>query len=292
MLKECEGRFIWEILAEDWDVFDDSEIGRQMIEAMYGDCYDDRPLFLDNYMEREDEFYGRDEEISNKLKKQWNEFCEEITYKNRFFPQTSPDMNLLGDILSYSEERIAKGECLYRARLSLDGQRLGLEEMGAPPKLQAADGRANPKWISYLYAASDADTAISELRPQVHNSVTVGIFKANSHLAMVDLRNPYMDSPFKWGDRLAYVLDIYAFLRVLGYILSKPVDRNTALNEYLPTQYLCEFIKNKGYDGVLYNSGLADGHNMVVFDERKLNCIATKLYRVASIRVESEIAEQ
>ena len=75
---------------------------------------------------------------------------------------------------------------------------------------------------------------------------------------------------------------------MLGLILSKPVDKNKTPLEYLPTQYLCEFIKNRGFEGVLYKSFLGSGHNIVLFDENKVECIETKLYEVTSIKVESE----
>ncbi|HUS89901.1 MAG TPA: RES domain-containing protein [Desulfosporosinus sp.] len=290
LLKECEGRFIWEILAEDWGVFDDSEIGKAIIEEMYeGDSKNGlSPDFLDNYVDREDEWYGVDKQLSDKLRVQWNEFCEEITYKNRFFPQKKLDVDLLSEILTYSDSIITTGEFLFRARLSPDGILLPATEIGAPPKQKAIEGRANPKWIPYLYLASDSDTAVSEVRSQVHNTITVGKFKVNNKISVIDLRNPYIDNPFMWGDRLAFVLDIYNFLRLLGDILSKPVDRDKTTIEYLPTQYLCEFIKNQGFEGILYKSFLGSGHNIVLFGEDKVDCIETKLYKVASIKVESE----
>ena len=75
---------------------------------------------------------------------------------------------------------------------------------------------------------------------------------------------------------------------VLGYILSKPVDRDKTPLEYLPTQYLCEFIKNQSFEGILYKSFLGSGHNIVLFDENKVECVETKLNRVASIKVVSK----
>ena len=74
LLKECEGKFIWQILSEDWGVFDDWEVGQEIIEEMYAGNYEDRPLFLDNYVDRKAEYYGTDQDLSDKLKKQWNEF--------------------------------------------------------------------------------------------------------------------------------------------------------------------------------------------------------------------------
>jgi len=290
LLKECKGRFIWEILSEDWDVFDDWEVGRKIIEEMYEPMdphHDERPLFLDNYVDREDEFYGTDQELSDTLKKQWNEFCEEIAHKNRFFPQKRLNNDLICEILTFSEKTILRDEFLFRARLSRDGK-FPLDKMGKPPKAKAMEGRANPVGISYLYLASDANTAISEIRPQVENIVTIGKFRVRDKIRVLDLKSPGIGSPFKWGDNLDFVLKIQGFLGMLGFMLSKPVDKNKTPLEYLPTQYLCEFIKNQDFEGVLYKSFLGSGHDVVLFNERKVECIETKLYKVTSVKVQSE----
>lgn len=290
LLKECEGRFIWEILAEDWDVFDDWEVGQKIIEEMYTPMNpsDPSPLFLDNYVDREDEWYGVEEELSDKLKKQWNEFCEEIIYRNRFFPQKKLNLDLICEILTFSDSIIATGEFLFRARLSPERKKLSAEHMGTPPKDTAREGRANPRGIPYLYLASDSDTAISEIRPQVESRVTIGKFRVNDKISVIDLRNPNIGSPFKWGDKLEFVLKIQGFLRMLGSILSKAVDRDEMPSEYLPTQYLCEFIKNQRFEGILYKSFLGSGHNIVLFGEDKVECVDTNLYKVTSITVQSE----
>jgi hypothetical protein len=160
--------------------------------------------------------------------------------------------------------------------------------MGKPPTEKAIEGRANPQGISYLYLASNSDTAIAEKRSQLKDAITVGEFRVNDEIIVIDLRNPQIGTPFKWGDNLEFVLKIQGFLKLLGFILSKPVDRNKTQLEYLPTQYLCEFIKDQDFHGVLYNSFLGDGYNIVLFDETKVDCVSTKLYEITSIKTESK----
>ncbi len=288
MLKEREGRMIWEILTEDWEIFDNIEIAEKIIDEIYREGLGEDPLFLDNFVERYDEWHGTDTQISDGLEKQWQEFCEEITYVNRFFPQKKVNLDLMSEVLSYSEEVIDVDELLFRARLSIDGNIIPLEKMGAPPKDKAVGGRANPYLIPYLYLASDPNTAVSEIRPQVANVITVGTFKINKQIRIIDLRTKYLDTPFRWGDDLKFVLDIQHFLRMLGHILSKPVDGKKATKEYLPTQYLCEFIKSQKFDGVRYKSFLGEGYNTVLFDWANVECTATKLYRVTSNSVKFE----
>ena len=288
LLREGEGRFIWQILSEDWEVFDDWEVGHKIIEEMYEENFEDPPLFLENYVDIEAEWYGHDQDFSDNLKKQWDEFCEEIAHRNRFFPQKKFDNELLIEILTFLESIIAPGESLFRARSTRDRKKLPPEEMRKPPTERTTEGRANPQGISYLYLASNSDTAISEKRPQLKDSITVGEFKVNDEINVVDLSQPQIGTPFKWGDKLEFVLKIQGFLIMLGFILSKPVDRNKTSLEYLPTQYLCEFIKDQDFHGVLYNSFLGDGYNVVLFDETKVECVCTKLHVVISIKTESK----
>jgi hypothetical protein len=284
LLKECDGRFIWEILTEDWDVFDDWEIGKKIIEEMYSEYHEDRPLFLDNYVDSEDAFYGTN------VEKEWHKFSEEIKHQNRFFPKEQLDEYHMVEILRFSQEIIKKNVYLFRARVS-PNEKYPPSKMSKPPKSDATEGRANPTGIPYLYLASDVNTAISEIRPQVENKITVGKFRVRDKIDVIDLRSPTIGSPFRWGEYLELVLKLQGFLRTLGSILSKPVDRNKTSLEYLPTQYLCEYIKNQGYEGVLYKSHLGRGYNIVLFNEHKVKCIETKLYKVSSIKVESEVID-
>jgi hypothetical protein len=56
------------------------------------------------------------------------------------------------------------------------------------------------------------------------------------------------------------------FLQRLGEELTRPVLPDSAAYEYTPSQYLCEFIKKAGYDGVLYRSSVGDGMNLALFE--------------------------
>lgn len=291
-LKECEGRFIWEILTEDWGIFDDWERAEEIIEAIYerSSPSDDRPLFLDNYVDREDEYYGTHDEFSVKLERDWIGFCDEISHKHRFFPQTTFDLDLLSEILSFSECTMHAHQAFFRARLSGE-KKFPPKLMGPPPLDKAVDGRANPGGIAYLYLASDTGTAISEVRPELENWVTVGKFHLQREARIIDLRDPRVGSPFEWGDNLEFVLKVQGFLRRLGRALSEPVGRTeSALDylHYLPTQYLCEFIRHAGYDGVSYQSRLGEGYNTVLFDPVTARCKSTRLYRVESLDIKAD----
>lgn len=296
-LKERDGEFLWDKIDEDWCVF--SDVGcnnrEEILRAIFSDWESEEPSrFLESYVEREGEYWGDEREASDKLKKEWKILCEEIMKDNRFFPKKKKlDLRLLGDLLSFVTHQTTKPKnTYYRARISKDGNVIPSSRMGKPPPEKTPDGRVNPKGIPYLYLASDIDTAIAEIRPGVNDKVTVARFRVESNLNIIDLRNPWIRTPFELGENLQLAVTYFAFLRMLGTELSRPVDPRSSGVEYVPLQFLCEFIKNKGYEGVLYKSAIAGGYNLALFSSRKVKCTRTGLHNVEEIQYKHKKCKQ
>jgi cold shock CspA family protein len=218
----------------------------------------------------------------------WGIFRSELKHSNRYFPKSFPNHKELSSLLSYLSITVKKpSDCLYRARINNKKQLFPLAEMGAPPEKLATAGRANPFGISYLYAASTIETAISELRPHKDETVNVAQFQVMSKLDLVDLRSPKATiSPFPHDDKsLRNIHSKLKLLIKLGTELTKPVSKDIAHLEYLSSQYLCEFIKSEGYDGVVYKSSLGDGDNYAIFDSNKLKPLKNDFYKVDDVKV-------
>jgi len=75
-------------------------------------------------------------------------------------------------------------------------------------------------------------------------------------------------------------------LERLGDELNRPVLPQSAAIDYTPSQYLCEFIKNCGYQGVIYRSSLSDGINLALFDPALARCGRVAQYHVTRVSVE------
>jgi hypothetical protein len=75
----------------------------------------------------------------------------------------------------------------------------------------------------------------------------------------------------------------------LGEELSKPIIPKEAALEYLPSQYLCEFIKSIGFAGVLYQSSLGEGFNLALFDDTGLDFVEKTEYIVTGNNVRYNI---
>jgi len=223
----------------------------------------------------------------------WLELKRELKYENRFFPASAPDRDELSELLGLlviSQEDEAR--TFFRARVQKDKASLSLGDLKAPPSDLVGAGRANPPGLSYLYVASDAGTAISEVRPTVADVVTVAKFVSNRPFKLVDLSEPRsLISPFALDlGALSNVQASMGLLTMLSEDLTKPAPPHTAAYDYLPTQYLCELIKTLGYDGVKYRSSLnAGGNNFAFFDVEALSPVDLEApVRVAEVKLAIE----
>jgi len=66
--------------------------------------------------------------------------------------------------------------------------------------------------------------------------------------------------------------------------IAKPLRRSDSPLEYLPTQYIAEFIKSKKYDGVEFASTIRQGgYNLAVFDESLFECVDVETVEVSEV---------
>ena len=95
-------------------------------------------------------------------------------------------------------------------------------------------------------------------------------------------------SPFLLGDEneVGLLRGDIDFLEKLGDELTRPVLPQSAAIEYIPSQYLCEFIKKSGFDGVLYRSSVSDGVNLALFDPDKAEPKSVEQHTVGKVTVE------
>lgn len=220
----------------------------------------------------------------------WEELRAELMHQNRFFLSTKLDLGRLGELLELLESRDYPA-IWYRARIQTDATPFTAEQMNAPPKAKASHGRANPAGIPYLYLGSRIDTAVSEIRPHTGELACVAEAAVPKNLRLIDLRHPRRTiSPF-WLDDEKLVGSMRAdipFLERLGQELTRPVLPHAAAIDYLPSQYLCEYIKQSGRDGVIYSSSVSDGINLALFDPAKATIGTISQHQVKRVSVTVE----
>lgn len=288
-LKSGDQPTLSEKLVDDWGIFDDWQTARKFL-AECREPYHPKhnpgpdPFDPDAWAGNEELYFDSEYCQATVLLERWEKLREELVHEKRFFA----GRDLIDDLsttIARLQIPLRARSVLYRARDCEKHKPHAEANMGAPPSALATAGRANPAGIAYLYLASNQKTAVSELRPHVGDSVAVGKFKLLQGLKVIDLRSPMVGSPFRWGKELPVVVRTMGFLRKLGQELSRPIGARRRDAEYLPTQFLCELIKTMEFDGVLYASGLGDGHNVALFDPSIAMCTQVEEVRISSVDV-------
>ena len=275
--KDNNGKPLAELLKKDWLLFDNRDLSNNSIIDLLDDILGIKGI-------SQEKFSLSNSYKSDKLES-WNKFREEIRYKNRWFLEDIIDLEQLGSLLT-NLHAVDLPKKWYRARLGKYNEFFELQQMSSPPKNLSTFGRANPAGIPYLYLASNKETALAEVRPQNKENATIAEFLIEDLLA-VDLRNPRKHiSPFILQDteKIGELSVELPFLEILGQELTRPVLPFEAAINYTPTQYLCEFIKSKNYDGVIYSSSVSDGFNFALFDQNKAKSVTVEHY-VANVSV-------
>ncbi len=232
---------------------------------------------------------------------QWLSFARYLRGNNRYVlnEEWKEFVRVVESTAFKRETKIKKEKLFYRARVghviktkkgsTREYQHpLPKEKMLNPPPRFLGEGRINPAGISYLYLSDSATTAISETKPWIDQLVSVGTCKIGEDLRVVDLRSAldFVDTCLPWDrgaseeqkeDRVWWDID---------QEFAKPTVDSAKTLDYVPTQYLAEILKNKGYQGIIYRSSLAkNGCNLALYSPDTLNIKITKveLYRISSL---------
>jgi len=218
----------------------------------------------------------------------WDNFKKELKHNNRYFPNDKEfNKENLKNLFEYFETFEYPTE-VYRGRINDTHTIIEKEKMGKPPYKKASQGRANPIGISYLYIASNIETAISEIRPHKGETVTIGKIELPTNFRLFDLRSAKNHlSPFEFSDNV--LEELYKDIDLLERFseeLSKPVLPREAHLEYLSSQYLSELIKHNGFDGLIYKSSVGTGYNIVMFTDFDLEFLEIKEYKIGNTTIE------
>ncbi|MBP0616595.1 RES family NAD+ phosphorylase [Jiella mangrovi] len=277
------GKTLVEWMKDDWQLFSHPSMDIAHAKELLSEILDDGEIVRRG-------FAPSTSYISEGLA-QWDKLRDEMMYSNRWFLDVAIDEERLEQLL---DMLIAPPLPLkwYRARIQVEDEIFSIDRMGAPPRRRSSNGRANPAGIPYLYLGSLADTAVAEIRPHTGEFACVADFTI-PEIKAADLRNPRkLVSPFILSESSAIGqlrADLPLLVR-LGEELTRPVQPAGAAIDYIPSQYLCEFIKKRGFDGVVYRSSVSDGINLALFDPTQAVGGSVSRYNVSKVFVEVAIA--
>lgn len=153
--------------------------------------------------------------------------------------------------------------------------------MGAPETGKSSDGRANSRGIRCLYLGDSKETTIYETRVGKYDRVCIGTFSLKEDIVVVDFKSINKISPFTEGiiDNITELAVNKQYLEKINIEMSKIMRRKDDVLDYLPTQYITDFVKsieNEGvsiYSGIEYKSVMNDkGYNLAIFNPDLFEC--------------------
>lgn len=276
-------------LFNNWDIFNlDAEKINFIMKSICKVKYEEEPELFEQRVGIRN-FYNETymEEHSLLGGYSWDDFVTLIKTENRFHSKHFKT-NVLDIICSYVKKTYKSGSIFYRARISGKGG-LSKSEMKAPPHEFATAGRVNPEGISYLYLGSDKTTTINEIRAGLHDYVSIASFKLKKEISVVDLTRIDAISAFSDLDFTQHAIN-RPYLKKINSEIAKPLRRQDSHLDYLPTQYICDYIKTirsngePDYSGIEFKSTMnKDGFNLAIFDGRLFDCEDITVYDVQEL---------
>lgn len=279
-----DGELLVDLLMREWRLFHNSGLKSVEVKDLLAEILDDGEIVRQRF--------SSIPSVTGGSLPLWDDLRDELMHVNRWFLSDPMDMDRIGELLNQLIMPLSElGDLTwYRARLMMGDSPYPLSEMGAPPAHLAGHGRANPAGIPYLYLGSTKETSVAELRPHTGEQACIAEFTIDGNdLKLADLRDPGMSvSPFFLDESAMIQLraDVPLLAR-LGDELTRPVRPSGAPFEYIPTQYLCEYIKTCGFDGVLYRSSVSsnNGVNMALFDPAAAQAVRVDVVSIDRVSV-------
>ena len=256
--------------------------------------------------------YFGETDASYSARQLWYAFKDAVFYKERFFVKHQL-LDILSKYMSENVVEIPFGQIFFRARIiddscindhmvykcygAPDGERLDMryhsksnpfrgltkEASFVPPKeVKVLGGRANPKYVKYLYVSEDPTTTLFEVRPFIFDSVNIAQIRINSPLKIANIAVDLELSGNKDATIEMYVMGM------IQEAFSKPTSNP---DDYIPTQIIAEYIKSLGYDGIRYNSSLHfGGVNLTIFNYEKCEAVSSQDFRIEDIKITARAA--
>ncbi len=276
-------RFISKIQGN-WTLFSNITIGQRILNFL-----------LDNIktsIHDSDEQVDFNDEIIENVNF-WYKLKEQIKWERRYLTNIDYLTNDLGwDSFFESKSSINKEDVFFRARLhkNADENVFSKEEMFCPDKEIATAGRANPIGIPYLYLSDNEHTVLYEIRASFLDEVSVASFKLKEDLTRKIIisdftETPYLYAPGEVNQRIKSTL----LKQIISRDLSKPMRRYDSELDYIPTQFICEFIKVfTGVHGIKFRSSLhKTGNNIVIFNEDIMENKEVKKVQISKVSIDS-----
>lgn len=278
-------------LSTNWRIFNGLDPAKiyDIIKSLSFDIYISSPELFDDLVANtkiDDSDYLKRNSMLKEYS--WDSFVEALKHENRFHTNHM-NTDIFRVFCTYIRKSYKKGARFYRGRISSESG-FSPDKMGAPPKDRVMDGRANSMGISRLYLADNIETVFHEVRAGAFDYITIGCFELKEDITVVDLKMINQISPFiEELDALQYFVN-REHLNRINDEMGKAMRRSDSLLDYIPTQYITDFIQSIAHDGKTEYNGVEykstmypSGFNIAIFNPLLFECISTEVYKIEDI---------
>lgn len=222
---------------------------------------------------------------------------ENILLKENYFLHENNIQSILDSYQGSLESNLDINSTFYRARIGYQEKLVkdkGFSQgktyrytpykylsIGAPSCYLVNGGRLNRAGVSFLYLATNIETAINEVRPDPGHLVSIGKFKSLNHLKIIDF-----DKIFINLSKNEELLESFTFLNHIDQLFSHPITQDER-HLYIITQFFADIFRKIGFDAIKFTSSVGDGQNLLIFDPSNFEYVESeenKVYKIESIR--------
>jgi hypothetical protein len=279
---DTSGQPLCKIIQDDWNLFSSETNCQKILEEIL-------PR-IDKQIKSSSDSVSYIDEIIECVS-YWDILKENLKWKFRYLNDIDRLIELRWDSFFNRTIELSPKQEFYRARIHFKGEKSPFTKtkMGSPKNYETKSGRANPLGIPYLYLSKSIDTTLYETRATYLDDISIGIFKIKrgEKIIIVDFTED-ISCFLNIGNLIEYTKSML-LKKKISLDLSKPIRRYDSELEYIPTQFICEFIRYiTGAEGIIFNSSLhKGGKNIVLFEQEKIECFAVELHSVTKVQIES-----
>jgi hypothetical protein len=279
-----QGKSLISLIQGNWSLFSSIEWGHKILNFTLDK--------IGSSISNSEELVDFNDEILENIN-YWFKLKEQLKWERRYFTNIEYLTDDLGwDSFFESKVIIKKEDIFYRARLHKNANEdiFNNVQMFCPPTEISTAGRANPIGIPYLYLSDNEETILYEIRASFLDEVTVGSFNIKQNTEQEIMISDFTESPTLYhpngvNKRIKSTL----LKQLISRDLSKPMRRYDSELDYIPTQFICEFIKVfTNVQGIKFRSSLHNtGNNLVIFNQDIMECTEVKKVKVSKVSIKS-----
>lgn len=281
-IKSEKGKSLKSKIQGTWSFFSTHEIASKILNEVL-------PELTTEILKAEDLVDYTSDIIDNHL--HWEVLKDELKWSRRFLSDISYLEDLGWDGFFNTQFELKSEDKLYRARVH---HKSGLTaynkyEMMCPKANIVGGGRANPLGIPYLYLSDNSETVLYEVRASYLDELSVATFNLKIEETSIKIVDFTEDSSLFQPTMVNETIKAHLLREKISRDLSKPMRRYDTEIEYIPTQFICEFIKvYTGASGIRFRSSLhPSGNNIVIFNQDLMECVDVKLEKITTLRLKS-----